>query len=215
MEAGRVLGSTEVPGEPRHICAFFNGLDEQYRVLRSFMTHGLGSGDRVFHLVDPERRDDHIRRLEDAGVDVPAEIAGGRLAVQTWEEAETGGGRFDPDSWLASFEQALESGPMAGYARTCFLGQMGWAHRDEAEDENWFEFEARLNAVLSGHGDVVICAYDLATARASVVIDALRTHREVILAGLLHENPFFVSPDRFVHEIRERRARRERAVVGS
>ena len=57
-------------GVNQHICAFFNGMDEHYRVLQSFMKDGFDRGDKAFHLVDPERRDDHLRRLADAGIDV-------------------------------------------------------------------------------------------------------------------------------------------------
>jgi hypothetical protein len=55
----------------------------------------------------------------------------------------------------------------------------------------------------------VICTYDLSKFPASVVIDAMRTHPIVIVGGLLHENPFFVPPDQFLQEIKERRALRE------
>jgi hypothetical protein len=37
-------------------------------------------------------------------------------------------------------------------------------------------------------------------------MDALRTHPVVIVGGLVQENPFFVPPDQFLLEIRERRA---------
>jgi hypothetical protein len=46
-----------------------------------------------------------------------------------------------------------------------------------------------------------------------VVMDALRTHPVVIIGGLLQENPFFVSPDQFLLEIRERRSGRESASI--
>jgi hypothetical protein len=49
---------------------------------------------------------------------------------------------------------------------------------------------------------------------ARVAMDALRTHPVVIIGGLLHENPFYVPPDQFLLEIRERRTEpraRERA----
>jgi hypothetical protein len=36
-------------------------------------------------------------------------------------------------------------------------------------------------------------------------MDALRTHPIVIIGGLVHENPFFVSPDQLLLEIRQRR----------
>jgi hypothetical protein len=59
--------------------------------------------------------------------------------------------------------------------------------------------------VVPKYDDIVICAYDLSKFGASVVMDALRTHPVVILGGLLQENPFFVPPDRFLLEMRERR----------
>ncbi len=37
-------------------------------------------------------------------------------------------------------------------------------------------------------------------------MDILRTHRMVIIGGILRENPFFVPPDEFLREIRERDA---------
>jgi hypothetical protein len=44
-------------------------------------------------------------------------------------------------------------------------------------------------------------------------MDILRTHPVAIIGGVLQENPFFVPPDQFLLEIRERRAMRQRAHV--
>ena len=55
------------------------------------------------------------------------------------------------------------------------------------------------------YDDPVICAYDLSKFSASVVIDIMRTHPVVIIGEVLQENPFFVPPDQFLLEIRERR----------
>ena len=63
-----------------------------------------------------------------------------------------------------------------------------------------------MNYVLPKYDDPVICAYDLSKFGASVVMDVLRTHPVVIIGGLLQENPFFVPPDQFLLEIRERRS---------
>src|SRR4051794_27564978 len=86
-------------GPNRHICAFFNGMDEQYRVLRSFVAEGLERGDKAFHLVDPERRDDHVSRLAEAGIDAQQAIGTGQLEVRPWEDGPLRGGRFDQDTW--------------------------------------------------------------------------------------------------------------------
>jgi hypothetical protein len=38
-------------------------------------------------------------------------------------------------------------------------------------------------------------------------MDILRTHPMVIIGGILQENAFFVPPDEFLQELRERKAR--------
>src|SRR4029450_4319531 len=71
-------------GENRHICAFFNGMDEHYRVLNSFIKEGFEQGDKAFHLVDPERREDHLRRLADTGIDGGEAMGGGAAGGHAW-----------------------------------------------------------------------------------------------------------------------------------
>jgi hypothetical protein len=50
----------------------------------------------------------------------------------------------------------------------------------------------------------VICTYDLSKFSARVAMDVMRTHPMVIIGGVLQENPFFVPPDQFLLELRER-----------
>jgi hypothetical protein len=194
-------------GRERHICAFFNSSDEEHRVLRSFIKDGFDRGDKGFHLVDPERREDHLRRLAEAGINVQEAMDTGQLEVRPWQDAPLRGGRFDQDTWLASFEQVLQSGPVAGYAQTRFLAHMEWALIDLPGVEDLIEFETRVNYVVPKYDDIVICAYNLSKFGANVVMDALRTHPVVIIGGVLQENPFFVPPDQFLLEIRERAGR--------
>lgn len=193
-------------GQYRHICAFFYSIDEQHRVLRPFITDGFDRGDKAFHLVDPERREEHIRRLAEAGINVQEAMGTGQLEVRPWQDGPLYGDHFDQDTWLASFEQVLQSGPAAGYAQTRFLAHMEWALVDLPGVDDLIEFETRVNYVIPKYEDAVICAYDLTKFGASVVMDALRTHPVVIIGGLLQENPFFVPPDQLLLEIRERRS---------
>ena len=195
-------------GVNRHICAFFNGMEEHYRVLRSFFKDGFENGDREFHLVDPERREDHLERLADAGIDVDEAMASGQLEVHPWEDGPLHGERFDQDTWLAGFEDVLRSGPASGYAKTRFVAQMEWALVDLPGIDDMIEFETRVNYVVPKYDDLVICAYDLSKFGASTVMYALRTHPVVIVGGLLHENPFYVDPQAFLLELREKRPAR-------
>jgi hypothetical protein len=39
-----------------HVCAFFNTIDEEHRVLGSFYKDGIDRGEKAAHIVDPETR---------------------------------------------------------------------------------------------------------------------------------------------------------------
>jgi hypothetical protein len=199
------IAPNALEGGNRHICAFFNGMDEHYRVLQSFIKEGFKERDRAFHLIDPGRRDDHLSRLADAGIDVEEATASGQLEVRPWEDGPLDGGRFDQDTWIAGFEEVLQSGPASGYKRTRFLSQMEWALVDLPGTDDMIEFETRVNYVVPKYDDLVICAYDLSKFGASMVMYALRTHPVVIIGGLVQENPFYVDPDEFLFEMREQR----------
>ena len=59
-------------GEVRHVCAFFNSDDEEYRVLLPFIKDGFECGDKAVHVVNPDQRHDHLQRLAAAGIDPSA-----------------------------------------------------------------------------------------------------------------------------------------------
>jgi MEDS: MEthanogen/methylotroph, DcmR Sensory domain len=195
-------------GRQRHICAFFNGAEEEHRVLRSFITDGFDRGERAFHIVDPELREEHLKGLAEAGIDVPQVIATGQLEVLPWREAYLRGDRFDQEAMLALIEEVLQSGATSGYPLTRLLAHMEWALLDKPGVDDLVEYETRLNYVLPKYDDPVICTYDLTKFGSSVAMDIMRTHPVVIIGGVLQENPFFVPPDQFLLEIRERRSAR-------
>ena len=198
-------------GQQRHICAFFNSTDEEHRVLRSFIKDGFERGDKTFHLVNPERREEHLKRLAEAGINVQEVMGSGQLEVRPWQDGPLRGGRFDQEAWVVSFEHAMQSGSASGYPKTRFLADMEWALADLPGVEDLIEFETRVNYVIPKYDNIVICAYDLSKFSANVVMDALQTHPVVIIGGVLHENPFFIPPAQFLDEIRDRRSARKRA----
>jgi hypothetical protein len=192
-------------GQHRHICAFFNGFGEQHTVLRSFIKEGFQQGDKAFHIVDPELRENHLKRLAEAGIDVEQAMGTGQLELRGWQDAYLRGDRFDQDAMLALLEEVLQSGVASGYPLTRLVAHMEWALLDKSGVDDLLEYETRLNYMLPKYDDTVICTYDLSKFSASVVMDIMRTHPVVIVGGVLQENPFFVPPDQFLLEIRERR----------
>src|SRR5467141_4187446 len=42
-------------GQTRHVCAFFNNDEEEYRVLLPFIKDGFERGDKAIHIVSPDQ----------------------------------------------------------------------------------------------------------------------------------------------------------------
>jgi len=180
-------------------------VDEEHRVLRSFIREGFDRGEKAVHVVGPEQRHDHVARLREAGIDVEQAVARGQLDVLAWTDAYLRGDRFDQDAMLAFVEELLNAGGASGYRRTRLLGHMEWSLLDKPGVEDLLEYETRLNYLLPKYEDPVICSYDLSRFGARLAVDIMRTHPVVIVGGVLQENPFFVPPDQFLLELRERR----------
>jgi hypothetical protein len=192
-------------GEARHVCAFFNSADEEYRVLLPFIKDGFECGDKAVHIVNPDQRCDHLRRLAAVGIDPTATQLSGQFELRTNTEAYLREGRFDQDRMLEVFEQLASSNANGGFPLSRIVCHMDWAEGRSYVDD-LVEFESRVNDVWCRHDDAVICVYDLAKFGGDTVVDIMRTHPMVIIRGILQENPFFVPPKEFLRELRERRA---------
>jgi hypothetical protein len=194
-------------GEVRHVCAFFNSANEEYRVLLPFIKDGFECGDKSVHVVNPGQHRDHLRRLAEVGIDTTAAQQSGQLELRTNTEAYLRDGRFDQDRMLEVFEQLASGNDKAGFPLSRIVCHMDWAAQGRSHVDNLVEFESRVNNVWSHHDDAVICVYDLAKFGGDTVIDIMRTHPMVIIGGILQHNPFFVPPEEFLDELRQRRAR--------
>jgi hypothetical protein len=147
--AGRALDRS------RHVCAFFNSRDEEYRVLLPFIKEGFEQGDKAFHIVEDGRRPEHRRRLERAGIDVAGAEGKGQLEVRRWEDAYLREGHFDQNRMLALIEDVLRAGKAQGFRLTRLVANMEWALEDRPGVEDVVEYETRLNYVLPKYDDAV------------------------------------------------------------
>jgi hypothetical protein len=150
----RFAGS--VLSEKRHVCAFFHSPDEEYRVLLPFIREGFNRGEKAFHIVDPKLREEHMRRLTSAGIDLSAAERDGSFELRNWEDAYLRDGHFDQDRMLALIQEVLEGGKSQGFALTRLVAHMEWALEDRPGVNDLVEYETRLNYILPRYKDPVI-----------------------------------------------------------
>jgi hypothetical protein len=193
-------------GEKRHICAFFNGPEEEYQTLMPFIKEGFERGEKAFHVVAPGLRPPHLQRMVAAGIDVVEAQDCGQFELCDWNEMYLPDGRFDQDRMLASWDSVLNQASEQGYPRTRLVAHMEWSLEEREGVSDLLEYEARFN-LLPRRSDPVVCTYALNRYSGATIIDIIRTHPMMLVGGLLQENPFYVPPEQFIRELRARKAK--------
>ncbi len=194
--------------ETRHVCAFFNSDEEEYRVLLPFIKDGFQCGHKAIHVVNPDQRQSHLQRLDQAGIDSAIAQQSGQLELRINTDVYLPDGRFDPDRMIAVFERLASGNTAGGFPLSRICCRMDWAVEDRSRVDDVIEFESRVNDVWLRHDDAVICTYHLGQFGGDVVIDIMRTHPMVIIGGILQRNPFYIPPEELLGEFRQRRAQR-------
>ena len=194
--------------ETRHVCAFFHSDDDEYRTLLPFIKDGFHCGHKAIHVVNPDQREQHSQRLADAGIDPVATQQSGQLELRVNTDVYLPDGRFDPDRMIAVFEGLASGNTTGGFPLSRICCRMDWAIEDRSRVDDVIEFESRVNEVWRHHDDAVICTYHLGQFGGDAVMDIMRTHPMVVIGGMLQRNPFYIPPEQFLAEFRQRRARR-------
>src|SRR5882762_8530785 len=101
--------------EHRHVCAFFSSPKEEYDTLLPFICDGLNCGQRAFHVLPSQHREDHLQQLRKAGIDVEAAQRARQLEIALPEDTYLKGGRFNKDAMLVLIQEALKAGPALGF----------------------------------------------------------------------------------------------------
>jgi AcrR family transcriptional regulator len=171
-------------GDQRHICALVEGPNDAYELLIPFTVDGFEQGDRAYHIVDPQDRDEHLEHLSASGIDVPAAIASHQLEVRTWTESYLRDERFNGSAQLSFLKQSLGEGRGLGFPLTRYIGSMQWALDGEAAGD-LLSYETRINELIRKLPDVVICIYDLRRHTARTIAEILGVHPVALIGGVL------------------------------
>jgi hypothetical protein len=179
-----------------HICAFYRGATARDRLLTSYFGTGLTAGDKCICIVESP---DTASRLEllDRRPAGPGPHDH-QLDVHLPESTYLAGGRFTSRQMLTFWTENLVKATGEGYSFCRLAGEMTWALRDMPGVEHLAGYESELNRVTSRSAAIVLCLYDLDLFTGEVVVNIVKTHPQVLVQGILVENPYYMGPDEFL-----------------
>jgi hypothetical protein len=183
-----------VPGS--HVCAFYRGDTDRDRLLTGYLGAGLAAGDKCICVIDSAYT---ARRLES----LPRPRTepgppGGQLDVHLPESTYLAGGEFTTSHMLAFWTENMNKAGTEGYSFCRLAGEMTWALRDVPGVEHLIGYESELNRVTPNYPVIVLCLYDLDRFSGEIVVNVVKTHPQVLVQGILVENPYYIRPDEFL-----------------
>ncbi|MFI5067020.1 MAG: MEDS domain-containing protein [Streptosporangiales bacterium] len=183
-----------LPGS--HVCAFYRGDDDRDRLLSGYFGAGLTAGDKCVCVVDSASTAEWLAALPRAGGG-PGPLDG-QLDIHLPESTYLAGGEFTTSDMLTFWTENMIKAAVDGYSFCRLAGEMTWALRDAPGVEHLVGYESELNRVTSGYPVIVLCLYDLDRFSGEVVVNIVKTHPQVLVQGILVENPYYVGPDEFL-----------------
>jgi len=182
-----------MPGS--HVCAFYRGDGDRDRLLSGYLGAGLTAGDKCICVVDSAITAARLRALpRSCGEPGPA----GQLDIHLPETTYLAGGEFTTSDMLTFWTENMTKAAVEGYSFYRLAGEMTWALRDAPGVEHLVGYESELNRVTALHPVIVLCLYDLDRFSGEVVVNIVKTHPQVLVQGILVENPYYVGPDEFL-----------------
>jgi hypothetical protein len=183
-----------LPGS--HVCAFYRGGSDRDRLLTGYLGAGLTAGDKCICVVDSAYTAKRLESLRGTcGGPGPVD---GQLDIHLPESTYLAGGEFTPSDMLTFWTESLVKAEIEGFTFCRLVGEMTWALRDAPGVEHLVGYESELNRVTSSCPVIVLCLYDLDLFSGEVVVNIVKTHPQVLVQGILVENPYYVGPDEFL-----------------
>ncbi|HEY3259767.1 MAG TPA: MEDS domain-containing protein [Pseudonocardiaceae bacterium] len=190
-----IPGVHVAPGD--HICAFYPGLAERDEILIPYLREGLEAGNKCICVVDatdPEA----VFALLGPDVDLGSCLERRQLDVQRSEDTYLSGDSFSTEVMLDFWDRSIGEAIAGGFDFARAVGEMTWALRQLPGVEELMGYEARLNQFLPRYPQVILCLYELDRFSGEVLVDVLKTHPKVLMAGMVLDNPYYLKPEEFL-----------------
>ncbi len=181
-----------------HVCAFYRGDTDRDRLLAAYLGPGLTAGDKCVCIVDSPHTASRVMSLRRDG----RAASDGQLDVRLPESTYLAGGVFSTRDMITFWTERLVKAEAEGYSCCRLVGEMTWALRDAPGVEHLAGYESELNRVTTSYPVIVLCLYDLDLFSGEVVINVVKTHPQVLIRGILVENPYYLGPDEFLRSVR-------------
>lgn len=182
----------ETDEEHGHLCLLYESEAELLAPVIPFIQKGVQLGERCIYLNAGEEMLDCV--LKNALCNQKNDT--GALMLLSARETWLQDGSFDAHRVLGLLQSLCARAVGDGFKGTRIICDMGWAAREEVGGRVLAEFEQELTRFTDRNQVRLLCLYHRGNFRADQLLDLARLHRQLLIAGSLCSNPFYLPQDR-------------------
>ncbi|MGE5663465.1 MAG: MEDS domain-containing protein [Deltaproteobacteria bacterium] len=199
--------SLEKIGVHDHVAFLCRNTRERVDVVAHFLRLGLARGEKIMLCCTRPRGDEILRAIGGGGIDIGSALARG--AIVSARIGRSAGVPLE-DAAIASLRAAARLARAEKYSALRICMDIPSVLGKDAGRDLIDAFQARLHDLVSAHNVLCLCVHEVDELPADVLVDALRTHPQIIHDGKLLDNFFFVSPADDPEKMTPRRKLEER-----
>lgn len=180
-----------------HVCGFYYGEQERDALLLPYLLAGLRDGDKCLAVLDSTTRAQVVTRI-DGDVDIAGCLHSRQLELWDADATYLRTGDFSAEAMIDFWEQQSGDALAAGsYAFTRLVGEMSWLDRVVPSREAVVAYETWADRFAPQQPQSILCLYDVGKVGAGLLMDLLKTHRKILVNGIVVENPHYLTQDEF------------------
>jgi hypothetical protein len=193
----------EFSSESRHICLIFDNEEQRRKIVTEYLATGIRQGELVRYGVDVTAPEEVRSWLLEMGVHFPDDKENGAFRIFNAKNYYCPDGRFEPQKLIDVIPSRYELAKQAGYKGVRSSSEMSWVLRDGIPgSERLLEYEVLLNTVYPRSG---MCQYDARLFNGAMLFNVLKVHPFMIAQGQVVRNPYYVTPEEFLSEIKSKK----------
>jgi chemotaxis family two-component system sensor kinase Cph1 len=174
-----------------HVCSVYSTPTELTEQVAAFVAEGLRNRERCWYVGAGDEMDSVSAALRKLGVNVDAATRRNALKLIAGDGAYVVHGRFNPETTMQIFNDAIEQAYTDGFAGFRAAAEMSWALDCEDGPHQVILYEALLKSLFANCRAIGLCLYDRRRMPLGVIDGALATHPIASSGSHYAANPFY------------------------
>jgi len=182
-----------------HIAGLYETDKERDEILTGFISQGLKEDDIQLYCPVEQTEEEVSKKIEKICPACKSKLKDHEhITFSSAKDLYYPNGTFSPLAMDKGLNEFYDNSQKNGKRNIRASAEMVWALKAIPGIEHLMVYEARLNYFIPNKPWISICLYNTSKFSGSIIMNVLKTHPYTITGGVLMQNPYFQTPEKWL-----------------